>query len=185
MENGYTIYDESNAPAESVELLKAAKAVYGFIPNAVGALAEAPQVLQAYLTLGDLSEKSSLRDDERVLLMLVASVENACTYCVPAVSTFARAGGIDPDMIDSVRLNKPLKDKKLEALRKFGSRVVANRGWISDADIKEFLASGYSRRQSMEVVLVTLWKSIAMYVNRMTNPALDDAFCEEEWSNVA
>lgn len=185
MQNGYRIYDESSAPAGAGELLTAAKAVYGFIPNAVGALAEAPQVLQAYLTLGQLAEKSSLNDEERIVLMLVASVENTCTYCVPAVSTFARAGGIDPELIDNIRNGTPLTDMKLEALRQFAARLVANRGWISDADVKAFLASGYTRRQSMEVVLVVLWKSIAMYVNRIANPELDQAFQEEQWSRVA
>lgn len=185
MENGYQIYSEANAPQGAGELLQAAKAVYGFIPNAVGALAEAPQVLQAYLTLGELAEKSSLGDEERIVLMLVASVENTCTYCVPAVSTFARAGGIDPDLIDSIRDGKPLANARLEALRKFAAKVVSHRGWVSDADIKEFLDSGFTRRQSMEVVLVVLWKSIAMYVNRIANPVLDEAFLEEQWTKVA
>jgi len=185
MKNDYQIYDETNAPEGSGELLMAAKSVYGFIPNAVGALAEAPEVLRAYLTLGELAEKSSLSDEERILLMLVASVENECNYCVPAVSTFARAGGIDPDMIDNIRFNKPLANKKLQALRKFAAKVVANRGWVSDQDVKDFLASGFSRRQSMEVVLVVLWKSIAMYVNRMANPELDEAFQPEQWTKVA
>jgi len=185
MKNGYQVYDEQNAPAGAGELLTAAKAVYGFIPNAVGAMAEAPQVLQAYLAMGELAEKSSLSPEQRMLLMLVASVENACDYCVPAVSTFARAGGIDPELIDAVRDDRPLADKKLEVLRRFASKVVRNRGWVSDTDIKAFLASGYSRQQSMEVVLVVLWKSVAMYVNRMTDPLLDDVFQEEQWNKVA
>lgn len=185
MKNDYQIYDETNAPKGSGKPLQAAKSVYGFIPNAVGVLAEAPQVLQAYLTLADLAEKSSLADDERILLMLVASVENECNYCVPAVSTFARAGGIDPELIDNIRFGKKLANKKHQALRKFAAKVVSNRGRVSDQDVKDFLTSGYSRQQSMEVVLVVLWKSIAMYVNRMANPELDEAFQPELWTKVA
>lgn len=116
---------------------------------------------------------------------LVASVENECNYCVPAVSTFARAGGIDPNMIDDIRHGKKLSNTKHEVLRKFSAKVVANRGWISDQDVKEFLSSGDTHQQSMEVVLVVLWKSIAMYVNRMANPELDDAFQPEQWTKVA
>ena len=185
MRNGYQLYNEQNAPEGAGELLTAAKAVYGFIPNAVGALAESPQALQAYLTLGDLAEKSSLDPEQRMLLMLVASVENECNYCVPAVSTFARAGGIDPDLIDSIRDDRPLQNKKLEVMRQFAAKVVRNRGWITDTDVKAFLGAGYSRRQSMEVVMIVLWKSIAMYVNRMADPLLDEAFQDENWSKVA
>lgn len=185
MKNGYQVYDERNAPEGAAELLQAAKSVYGFIPNAVGAMAEAPQVLQAYLTLGELAEKSSLNDEQRMLLMLVASVENQCDYCVPAVSTFARVGGIDPDMIDSIREGTPIADQKLEVLRRFAAKVVARRGWVSDADVQGFLDRGYTRQQSMEVVLVVLWKSLAMYVNRMADPVLDDAFLDEQWTKVA
>jgi len=185
MENGYKIYTESSAPQGSGELFAAAKAVYGFIPNAVGVLAESPQVLQAYLTLADLAEKSSLSDEERIILMLVASVENACNYCVPAVSTFARVGGIDPELLDNIRSGKALSDPKLEVLRQFGAKLVNRRGWVSAEDINAFLDAGYTRRQSMEAVLVVLWKSIAMYVNRMAGPDLDEAFLDEEWTRVA
>jgi len=185
MKNGYQIYNEANAPQGSAELLQAAKGVYGFIPNAVGVLAEAPPVLQAYLTLAQLAEASSFSDEERILLMLVASVENTCDYCVPAVSTFARAGGIDPEMLDSIRAGTPLANPKLESLRRFAAKVVKQRGRVESADVEAFLSSGYTRQQSMEVVLVVLWKSIAMYVNRMAAPDLDDAFLDEIWQCVA
>lgn len=45
--------------------------------------------------------------------------------------------------IQALREGKAIEDEKLEALRRFTSKVVTNRGWVSEGDVSAFLAAGY------------------------------------------
>ncbi len=48
----FTIHTTDSAPEASRELLAATQAKYGFVPNLMGEMAEAPSMLEAYMTVG-------------------------------------------------------------------------------------------------------------------------------------
>ena len=54
----YTIYNTENAPEKSKALLKSGKENFGVVPNLLGELAEAPAVLEGYLTLNQIVGKT-------------------------------------------------------------------------------------------------------------------------------
>jgi alkylhydroperoxidase family enzyme len=68
---------------------ESAERAFGFVPNLLGVLAEAPIALKGYIDLTELLGKSSLNAVEQQVMMLAVSYENSCGYCMAAHSTVA------------------------------------------------------------------------------------------------
>lgn len=177
----FTIHTPETASAEGREVLAQVKGKYGFIPNLIGKMAEAPATAKAYLALGDLLAQTSFSATEQQVILLTVSRYNECTYCVGAHSSIARMQQVPADVIESIRNDQPIADPRLEALRRFATRVVDQRGWLSDEDIGEFFAAGYDRQQVLEVVLGVAMKTISNYTNHIVGTELDGAFAAQAW----
>jgi uncharacterized peroxidase-related enzyme len=185
MKNGYQIHSDKSAPPDSRALLGQAQAHYGFIPNAIGAMAESPAVLEAYLNLDTLLGKTAFTDAERHVLMLAITREFECSYCVAAHSAFAKMAGLPPEQVEQLRRGAPLGDARLDQLYHFAGKMVATHGHVSDSDVQGLLAAGYSRRQVLEVMLLIANKLIAVYANRVMGTDLDAALQGESWTRAA
>jgi len=61
----FPLHTPDTAPAGAQELLNAAQAKMGFLPNLLAKLAEAPAALKAYLTLSGIYDKTSFAPGER------------------------------------------------------------------------------------------------------------------------
>lgn len=181
----YPIHTTESAPEASRELLVAAKSKYGFLPNLLGAMASAPTLLKAYVTLAGIYEESSLTAAERQTVLLTVSYENSCEYCVAAHSVIAGMQKVPSDVVDAIREGKPIADLRLEALRRFTANVVRSRGWPSGDDVHAFLAAGYGQQQVLEVVLGVGIKTLSNYTNHIAGTPLDEAFSRAAWSKAA
>ena len=137
----FTIHTKDSAPEASKELLGAAQAKYGFIPNLMGELAEAPAALQAYLSVGEAFEASSLTPQEQQVVILAVSYLNECAYCMTAHSAVAKMVGLPEGEISALREGQPLSDAKREALRTFAGILVEQRGRASEEEVAAFLAA--------------------------------------------
>ena len=136
------ILDIKNAPENSKSWLEAtAKSMGGFLPNLYRQMANAPMVLETYLTMSVFLSSTSFTFAEQQLILLTASARNA-VHCVAAHSSGARMAKLDRDAIDAVRDGRPAEDTKLEALRHFVEEVMETRGKVSDQEINSFYA-GY------------------------------------------
>ena len=109
----------------------------------------------------------------------VGSLEWACRHA--AHSVIAEMQKVSADVIEALRDDKPIPDQNLEALRKFTTQVIEKRGWVDDADTRDFYAAGFSQQQVLEVVLGVAFKTISNYTNHITETPLDDAFAAREW----
>ncbi|PIR19203.1 MAG: carboxymuconolactone decarboxylase [Elusimicrobia bacterium CG11_big_fil_rev_8_21_14_0_20_64_6] len=178
----YKTYAVEDAPAGSKELLAAAKKNYGFVPNLLGTMAEAPSLLKAYMTLSGIFEESSFDAAERQVVLLAVSRENGCEYCVAAHTVIASMQKVPADVAASVRSGGPIGDRKLEALRAFAAAVVESRGRPSEAQAQAFLSAGYEKRQILEVVLGVGLKTLSNYTNHIAATQLDGAFAQAAWS---
>lgn len=178
----YKTYAVEDAPAGSKELLAAANNKYGFVPNLLGTMAEAPSLLKAYMTLSGIYEESSLNASERQVVLLAASRVNGCEYCVAAHTVIASMQKVPSEVVASVREGGPVSDGRLEALRAFAEAVTESRGWPSEAQTKALLAAGYDRRQILEIVLGVGLKTLSNYTNHIAGTALDAAFSQAAWS---
>jgi hypothetical protein len=71
----FVVHTKETAPPASREDLATAEKLFGFIPNLLGVLAEAPIALEAYIILTKLLEDASLSAVEQQIVMLAGSHE--------------------------------------------------------------------------------------------------------------
>ena len=126
----FTSHTHETASDEGREVLDAVKTRYGFIPNLLGNMVEAPATAKAYLELGDLLGKTSFSPTEQQVILLSVSRFNECNYCIGAHSAVAEMQKVPVDVVESIRNDEAIADPKLEALRRFTTRVVEQRGWL-------------------------------------------------------
>ncbi|CAG0986593.1 hypothetical protein PHYC_02058 [Phycisphaerales bacterium] len=173
------------APAASRDLLKAVHGKFGFVPNLLGACANAPALLEGYLALAGTFDKTSLSPTERQVVLLATSFENGCEYCMAAHTAIAGMQKVDQGVVAALRENTPIADARLEALRSFAADTVRTRGWPASGSIARFTAAGYTAAQALEVVLGIGVKTISNYVNHLAGTPLDAAFTPAKWAKPA
>lgn len=181
----FTLYDETNAPEDSRPLLAASKKGFGMIPNLHATMAEAPGLLEAYKTVGDLFVNSSFNNDEITVVWQTINVEHECHYCVPAHTAVAKSMQIDDALTEALRNETTLPTDKLNALRTFTLNVVRERGAVNEADVNAFLAAGYEKRHILEVVLGVAQKTMSNYTNHLAQTPIDEPFANFAWEKKA
>lgn len=175
-------FNVRQAPEAAQPLLTGAQQKYGFTPNLLTGLAESPETLQTYLYLGDILNKTSLTPVEQQVVLLAASAENHCTYCVAAHSLIAKhMVKTDVAIVDALRQQQTLPDKKLNALATFTRAVVKQRGMVQGKPLDDFITAGYSSVQVLEVILGVTMKTLSNYANHIMDTPLDTAFQAEAW----
>lgn len=180
----YTFHDAETAPAAAQPFLRKAENSFGFIPNLLAGLANAPAALEAYLRLDQLFSNSSLDPVERQVVLLSTSVVNGCEFCVAAHSMIAKKmAGVPESVVTAIRDNRTIDDTKLAALAAFTVAVVEQRGWVKDhPSFIAFLEAGYQAEQALDVILGVTQKTISNYANHLLETPLNDAFANEQWS---
>lgn len=169
-----------NAPEKSRPLLEKTQKAYKFIPNMYGTFAQSPTMLEGYLSLEGIFDKGTLSGAERHLVMLAASIENECNYCVAAHSTVLKAFlHVPAEVVSAVRSNQPLSDPKSNALVALTREIVANRGHVEATTIENFLSAGYRKDQILEVLVGVALKTLSNYTDHLSKNELDQAFLSE------
>lgn len=181
----FTAHTIESAPAASQPLLQGAKDSLGFVPNLFANMAEAPTLLEGYLSLMTIIGKTNLSETERQVILMTNNRLNGCEYCMAAHTTLSQMANVADDVIESLRAGTPITDTKLEALRQFAIVVNETRGYPSDAQVQAFLDAGYTRQSVLEVVLATAFKVLSNYTNHIAGTQIDDAFKPNEWSKAA
>lgn len=170
-----------SAPERARPTLEAVRGRFGFLPNLMGAMANSPGLLQAYLTLQSLFDETSLTLVERQTVLLETSVANGCEYCVAAHSAIARHQGVPAEVVDAIRHERAIQDPRLEALRGLTRELVATRGWPSEGARQRFADAGFTAGQLLEVVLGIGLKTLSNFTNHLAETPLDPAFAATAW----
>lgn len=173
------------APEGARELLTQVSNKYGFLPNLMATMAESPELAKAYAALGELFGQTGFTATEQQVVLLTISRLNGCDYCVAAHSTIAGIEQVPADVVESIRTDQPIADARLEALRRFAARVVEQRGWVSEAQVEEFLAAGFDKRRVFDVILGAAMKTVSNYTNHVAETPLDPAFSGQRWTAPA
>lgn len=177
-------YTQTDAPAEARPHLDAIAKKYGGVPNLFAKFAGSPALLEAYGAVGEIYARASGFDaTERQVVLITASVENGCTYCVAAHSTISGMEDVPNEVVEALRDATPLPTARLEALRTFTLAVVRERGWVADASVQAFLDAGFEQRHVLDVVLGVGFKTLSNYANHLTSPELDAGFQAQAWSD--
>lgn len=178
----FEIFDTATAPEPARATLEKAKADFGLIPNLEGVMAAAPALLAAYVESWAAFETASLSPIERQVVYMTANFENNCEYCVPWHTKLSQLAKMPAAEIQNLREGRALSDPKLDALHQFTKAVVRTRGSIAPADLEAFQAAGYSRQQSLEVILGVAIKVMSNYTNALAQTPLDKAVQSLAWS---
>lgn len=181
----FRVHTAETAPEASRPVLAQAEKAFGLVPNLIGVFAESPAVAKGYMALAGALQTSSLSALEREVVLISASVENECHYCVAAHTTVTQLQGLDQDVIAAVRAGGPVRDARLEALRRFTTQVVRQRGFVADVDVADFLKAGFTRAQVLELVLGVGLKTISNYVNHLAETPLDAPFQANAFTPLA
>lgn len=181
----YVVHTVDTAPAGARETLAGVQKGYGFLPNLLGVMAEAPALLEAYTTISKIFDGSSFTPTERQIVLLTTSYENGCEYCIAAHSTIAGMQKVPADVVAAIRAGAPIGDQKLEALRRYTASVVTARGWPSEAETAAFVQAGYGKQQALEVVLGVGLKTLSNYMNHIAETPLDAAFSKAAWRKAS
>ena len=181
----FTTHTLDTAPAGARNLLSQVSEKYGFLPNLMATMAESPELAKAYAASGDLFGQTGFTPTEQQVVLLAISRLNGCDYCVAAHSTLAGLQQIPLDIVEAIRDGRPIADSRLEALRRFTEAVVSQSGWVSAAEIEEFLAAGFDKRRVFDVILGVAMKTLSNYTNHVAKTPLDKAFAGQRWDSTA
>jgi uncharacterized peroxidase-related enzyme len=177
----FTIHTTETAAMEAKPFMDAAKSAYTFVPNLLAGMAEAPALLEGYMTLAGIFNKTNLSETERQIILMTNNRLNGCVYCMAAHTTISQGAGVPADVIESLRAGKPIANAKLEMLRKFTVVINETRGSPSPDQIDALLAVGYSNQTILEIILGTSLKVMSNYTNHIARTPVDDAFKANAW----
>ncbi|MGF1613676.1 MAG: carboxymuconolactone decarboxylase family protein [Gammaproteobacteria bacterium] len=177
----FPLHDEHTAPTAARPWIEQAKQGFGFLPNLIAGMAEAPALAEGYLTLSDIYARTGLNAQERELVLLAVSRENGCDYCVAAHSMLAQMSQLPAEAIQAIRDGREIPDPRLEALRCFSTQLVEKRGWVNDEDIRAFLGAGYEISHVGDVILAVGLKTLSNYFNHIAGTPLDQAIQGHAW----
>jgi uncharacterized peroxidase-related enzyme len=175
-------YTPQNAPERSRPILEQVRKKFGFVPNLTATLAVSPQALEGYLTLDRLLSESTLTPQEQQVVLLAASFENQCEYCVAAHTVIGAMQKVPGDVVAAIRNGQAVPDARFAALTRLAREVVRRRGRVPESELAAFLAAGFSKRNVVEVVMAVAQKTLSNYVNHLAITPLDEAFRAAAWT---
>lgn len=181
----FKLHDMDSAPGDSRPFLEAAEEKFGFVPNVLKIQAEAPALLEGYMTLSQIYAKSSFSAAEQQIILMCVSYANNCQYCMAAHTGGAKQSGADVEAIEAIRKGGEIPDQRLDALCSFVRSVVDQRGWVPGETVEAFLEAGYSRQNVLEVILGIAVKTMTHYVNHMADTPLDVELKALAWEKPA
>lgn len=177
MNMAFPIHGPGTAPRASRPHLEQVQGRFGMVPNLLGTMAASPAVIRGYLAAAGAFADSSLSALEQHVVLQTANAANDCHYCQAAHSASAiNTLKVDPALDAALRALRPLDDPRLESLRIFAAKIVSERGWVKDADLRAFFGAGFTHAQALEVVLGVGLKAISNYINHIAATPLDAAF---------
>lgn len=177
----FTKYNLFNAPQASLAQLEAAKESYGYLPNLLGYMAESPTLLNSYVYLSEQADNTDLTPTERQVVLMTVNRFHECRYCLAGHTQYAEQHGIDMDVINAIRDDKPINNPKLSALRSFALKVTEQRGVISQTLVNAFFNAGYSHQNALEVIALIAFKLMSNYTNHLIGTEIDGRTMAKTW----
>lgn len=179
-----TLHTVHTAPEDSRALVEKVQAGNGFLPNLIGILANAPEALETYLTVGQINAKGALGLAEREVVQITAARIHGCDFCVAGHTKVALKQARLPDaQVIALQNGTDTGDVRLDAVRRFTEAVIATRGAVDDAALAAFQAAGYGEQQALDVVLGVSLATLCNFANNLArntvNPELQGFLPEQ------
>ncbi|AJY49711.1 MULTISPECIES: carboxymuconolactone decarboxylase family protein [Halomonadaceae] len=181
----FPLHTAESAPKEAQANLQAAEKKMGFLPNIFAKMAEAPTLLEAYLTLDGIYAKTSLSPVEQQAALLAISADNHCEFCVAAHTGGIKKAGADDEIIKDLRARNTPNDAKLAAMTRFARHLNAQRGWAEKTELDAFLEAGFTQQQVLELVIACALKTLSNYTNHVAGTPLNEELKPLAWEAPA
>jgi uncharacterized peroxidase-related enzyme len=175
--------DINQAEPLAKAVLDKALSQVGFIPNMYSNMANMPGLLNTYLTgYAAFREQGEFSSAEQEVVFLTISRENECHYCVAAHSMLADTmSGVATNVTNAIREGSEIEDSKLSVLHDFTHHMLTTQGKPSNDAVQTFLASGFSERQILAIILAIAVKTLSNYSNHIFDTELDAMFQDRSW----
>lgn len=161
------------APAAAQPLLEAVKKQLGIVPNLFRVVASSPAALEGYLGLNGALGKGLLDARTRERVALAVAEINGCDYCLSAHTYLGKNVAKLDDAELLANREGGSADAKADAALRFASKVVRERGHVSDEDVQAVKAAGYSDGEVIEIVLHVALNTLTNYVNEVAKTEID------------
>ena len=115
-------------------------------------------------------------------MLLTASLENECGYCIAAHSTIAKSRflKVPADTVSAIRNGFPTGNAKTDALVSLVRELVSQRGHAKPKPLRVFSLPATPKPQVMELLLGVALKTISNYLDHINPAPLDAAFASEK-----
>jgi uncharacterized peroxidase-related enzyme len=161
-----------SATGKARELLDAVKGKLGLVPNMTRAMANAPAVLDGYLSLSGALGKGALSAKDRERIALAVGQANGCEYCLAAHSTIGKMVGLTADQILDSRRGTSVESKSA-AIVQFARQVLGKRGRVTDTDLTDARVAGLDDAAIAEVVANVALNIFTNYFNHVVETDID------------
>ena len=172
----FTEHTIESAPAAARRFMSATRDHLGYLPAGMARMAASPELMDGFLKLTAIFERSALDPAAREVLVMTIATRNGCHICVAMHTARLTALGASPDLIAALRDGplEPLADERLDAIRVFTLAVLDTAGDVGDQALRDFLARGYTVQNALEVVLGIGTYTMSTLANRLTGAPEDD-----------
>ena len=145
-------------------------------------MAASPQIIDGFLKLTAIFESTGLEPLAREVVVMTVATRNRCHICVAMHTARLAALGASAELVAALRDAEPLADPHLAAIRLFTLRVLDTAGDVGDQALRDFLASGYTTQNALEVVLGIGTYTMSTLANRLTGAPVDDQLAAYAWA---
>lgn len=180
----FPVHTPESAPEGAREVLTRWREAFGYVPAPAARLAESPALLEGFVQLSSIFDRSSLGPLEREVVIMTVARENGCGYCVAMHTRLLGASAAGAATVEALRSGGRLPDGKLEALSAFTREIVRTRGRASAVSLAAFREAGFGAREALDVVLGVGAYTLSTYANRLTEAPLDEALEPFRWAEA-
>ena len=146
-------------PDDIREQILAVQEKTGFVPNVFLALARRPDEFRAFFAFHAalMDSDEGLSKAERELIVVATSARNHCLYCVVAHGAILRIRAKDALIADQVAVNPAKADltERQRAIVDFAIRVAEDSASITEADLDDMRAKGFSTDEIWDIGAIT------------------------------
>jgi AhpD family alkylhydroperoxidase len=179
---GYQVHTIESAPQKSQAALQGLKQSVGLVPNLAATMAESPTLVNSFVAVFGNFSSGSFSGAEKQVLLLTNAVVNRCTWAVAFHSTLALQEGAPSAAVQAIRDGRLPDGIKLAALSRYTKALIEQRGHMSDNDLENFKAAGYTPAQAFEVIAGLAISTMANYAGNIANPPLEALFAPQAWN---
>ena len=173
---------DDTATSEQKKVLERAENAFGMVPNLLRLMAGSPATANAYLDIHERLGQGSLTPVEQQVVLLSASFENECHYCMAAHTAGAKQAGMDEAVLEALRGGTEIPDERLAALSALTREIVVERGWPSEEAVRAFRDAGFDDAQILDVMAGVTLKTLSNYTNHIAETPLDEPLQPFAWS---